>query len=655
MSSAAKRNPYFPMKKYLLIALLCLPCMALAQPSKPDSLLRKLTGAKEDTSKVLLYIDIGNAYELNDPDAAGKYYLLARDLSERLHYKRGTIKFISNYTGILNMSGRFDSSLWLNRQSIRIAEDLQDGLMIAKVYANTGNSFNYLGEYDSAAYYYETSKKLFDKVNDPYLAARMDDLIQNVYFRLNQYQQAMPYGRSAVSYFRTAGKEPELGQALLNLANNYQSLGQNDSAQICYQEALVIAGETGYKALELSCLIGIGNIYFHHYDADRMRHYYETALTLSRELGNGEGEVIAGRGMALYYLLKKDFEAARKYVSASLTLADSLGLKYEQHEGLKVMAGILFAQHDIAGAERCLDSTAGIENQLRGAETQNKILLLEKKFETEQKEARIRLQQAQLQQKNVVNYILLGSAVALLIIALLSYRNYRHKQQLQQQRINELETEKQLTATAAILKGEEKERSRLAQDLHDGLGGMLSGVKYSLNNMKENLIMTPANAQAFEHSINMLDNSISEMRRVAHNLMPETLLRFGLDAAMRDFCSEMQLNGMLQVHYQSVGLKDKSIDQSLSVTVYRVTQELLNNIVKHAGATQAVVQIGATEEQLTITVEDNGKGLADEAIKAATGIGWKNIYSRVDYHKGSISIQSQPDKGTSVFIEFPLV
>lgn len=172
--------------------------------------------------------------------------------------------------------------------------------------------------------------------------------------------------------------------------------------------------------------------------------------------------------------------------------------------------------------------------------------------------------------------------------------------------------------------------------------------------MKENLIMTPANAQAFEHSIGMLDHSISEMRRVAHNLMPENLLKFGLDAAMRDFCSEMQLHGMLQVHYQSLGLKDKSMDQGLSVTVYRVTQELLNNIVKHAGATQAIVQIAATDSQLTITVEDNGKGLADETIKSAQGIGWKNIYSRVQYQKGTINIQSQPGKGTSVYIEFPV-
>ena len=172
--------------------------------------------------------------------------------------------------------------------------------------------------------------------------------------------------------------------------------------------------------------------------------------------------------------------------------------------------------------------------------------------------------------------------------------------------------------------------------------------------MKENLIMTPGNAQAFEHSIYMLDNSISEMRRVAHNLMPENLLKFGLDAALRDYCAEMQLSGMLQVNYQTIGIKDKSIDQSLSVTVYRVTQELLNNIVKHAGASQAIVQVGATDKQLTITVEDNGKGLANETINAAQGIGWKNIHSRVQYHKGSINVQSQPGKGTSVFIEFPL-
>lgn len=643
------------MKKYLLIALACLPCLIFAQQLNLDSLLKQLPITKEDTSKVLLYIEIGNAYEYDNPQAAEKYYLLAGDLSKRLQYKKGIIKFISNYTQILNDRGAFDSSLVLNQQAIQIAGQVGDAVTIAKVYANTGNTFNYLGEYDSSVFYYITAKKYFEAINDPYYIARMNDLIQNVYFKLDQCDKGLPYGKLAVNYFRSAGKEIELGQALLNLANNYSTVKHSDSALACYKEALAIGTNTGFKALQLSCLIGMGNIYFHKYDADNMLPYHQAALKLSREISNAEGEVIAGRGMALYYLLKKDVGTAKKYLSASLAIADSLDMKYEKNEDMRVMAGILFAMQDIEGAERYLDSSGIVENELRSEETQNKILVLEKKFETEKKEARIKLQQVQLKQKNIINYILLGSVIALLLIAILLYRNYSQKQKIQQQKITELERERQLTATEAILKGEEKERTRLAQDLHDGLGGMLSGVKYSLNNMKENLIMTPDTIQAFEHSIGMLDNSISEMRRVAHNLMPENLLKFGLAAAIQDFCSEMQLSGQLQVNCQYIGLKDKTINQSLSVAVYRVTQELLNNIVKHAGATRAIVQVGVTETQITITVEDNGKGLNEESIKNAPGIGWKNIYSRVHYHKGTVSIQSQPGKGTSVFIEFPFV
>lgn len=643
------------MKNYLLIALLFLSGSLCAQQSTLDSLLKVLPKAKGDTAKVWLYIAIGNEYEYDDARTAEKYYLLARDLSDKLQYKRGTIKYISNITQLLNYQGLYDSSLVLNREALHLAKEINDALYVAKVYANIGNSFNYLGQYDSSAFYYETAMKRFEDMNDMYFVARMNDLIQNVYFKLNEGEKAIPYGKAAVSYLRAEGKEMELGQALLNLANNYSAIESGDSALRNYKEALAIGDKIGFKQLQLSTLIGIANVYFHRYEADSMLPYHSAALKLSKEIENAEGEAIANRGLALYHILKNDVAAAKKCIEASLSIADSFDLKYEKYEGLKVMSNIMFAMHDMVRAEQYLDSASLIEGKLRSEEIRDKVLFFEKKFETEKKEAQIALQQSQLKQKSILNYVLLASVIAILIIMLLLYRNYRQRQKLQQQRINELETEKQLTATEAILKGEEKERSRLAQDLHDGLGGMLSGIKYSLSNMKENLIMTPGNAQAFEHSIYMLDNSISEMRRVAHNLMPENLLKFGLDAALRDYCAEMQLSGMLQVNYQAIGIKDKSIDQSLSVTVYRVTQELLNNIVKHAGATQAIVQVGATDKQLTITVEDNGKGLANETINAAQGIGWKNIHSRVQYHKGSINVQSQPGKGTSVFIEFPLV
>jgi signal transduction histidine kinase len=239
----------------------------------------------------------------------------------------------------------------------------------------------------------------------------------------------------------------------------------------------------------------------------------------------------------------------------------------------------------------------------------------------------------------------------LLIISLLSYRNYRQKQKLQQLRINELETEKQLTATEAVLKGEEQERTRLAKDLHDGLGGLLSGVKFSLSNMKDNLIITPDNMAVFERSLDMIDASIRELRRVAHNMMPEMLTKFGLDEALKEYCNILNGTGLLKVNYQSLGMEAR-LDKSLEIIVYRIIQELLNNILKHASASEAFVQLVRETNRLNIVVEDNGKSFDTAILEENKGAGWMNIRSRVDYLKGQLDIHSEPGKGTLVNIEF---
>ncbi|MGC4103157.1 sensor histidine kinase [Ferruginibacter sp.] len=245
----------------------------------------------------------------------------------------------------------------------------------------------------------------------------------------------------------------------------------------------------------------------------------------------------------------------------------------------------------------------------------------------------------------------MGAVLIAALIALLLFRNFKQKQKLQQQRIAELETQQQLTATEAVLKGEEQERTRLAKDLHDGLGGMLSGIKYSFNTMRGNLIMTPENAQAFERSMDMLDSSIREMRRVAHNMMPEALVKFGLNTALKDFCNDITGSGALQVSYQSIGVDELAINQTTAITVYRIVQELLNNTIKHAAAKTAVVQLTKTNDLLTVTVEDDGKGFDTSILKRSKGIGWDNIQNRVEFLKANLDVQSKPDEGTSVHIE----
>ena len=237
------------------------------------------------------------------------------------------------------------------------------------------------------------------------------------------------------------------------------------------------------------------------------------------------------------------------------------------------------------------------------------------------------------------------------VLSLLIYLAYKQKQKLQQQRIIELETEKKLTATEAVLKGEEQERTRLAKDLHDGLGGMLSGIKYSLNNIKGNLILTPGDALSFERSIDMLNSSMQEMRRVAHNLMPEALVKFGLDTALKDFCNNINNSGALQVTYQSIGFENANVPQTTAITIYRIVQELVNNTIKHASASNAIVQLSKADNIISLTVEDDGKGFDASTLKSATGIGWINIQNRIDFLKGRLDVSSQPGKGTSVLVE----
>src|ERR1700749_1912747 len=154
-----------------------------------------------------------------------------------------------------------------------------------------------------------------------------------------------------------------------------------------------------------------------------------------------------------------------------------------------------------------------------------------------------------------------GLALALLIVSFLIYLNLRRSkmvaaqnEKIQQQRIVELEKDHELVVVNSLLKGQEDERGRMARDLHDGLGGLLSGVKLSMNRMKDNLIITNENMAVFERSLDLIDTSIAELRRIAHNMMPEGLVSYGLDEGLKQYCSSINTNGMLRVSYQSAGL-----------------------------------------------------------------------------------------------------
>ena len=644
---------FYSMRNFILtlISLSIYTALLQAQQLNKDSLLRLLPLSKNDTQKVYLLLSISDQYETSEPEKAKYYTRLAGELSRKLNFQTGIFKYYRYMSFINAYQARYDSVLYYNMMLLDLAKEKKDTFHIGICLFNIGEAYKFQSDYENGLQYtlegvHMLQGKGYDNIESSLLGG-----LQGTYLMLKQYDKAIEYGIKAVETGRKLADKNPLISAMTNLANCYGEVGKFSEAKQLYNEAIKIAREIDNKSIEAMDYEGLVDIAFKEGQAELGKSYAEKALALHSETQNAFGIMASKQALSMYHLSKKEFDVARRFGLEALKIATDENYLEGKAEVLNTLSAISFASNDFDNAFKYQqESKKAIENIFTESVAQ-KDAQMRVKYETEKKDNQLKLQQATIRQKNTLNYISIGSVAALLIISLLSYRNYKNKQRLQQQRIIELETEKQLTATEAVLKGEEQERSRLAKDLHDGLGGMMSGIKYSLQTMKKNLIMTPENQQAFERSMDMLDSSINEMRRVAHNMMPEALVKFGLDTALSDLCEDVNQSGALQVSYQSIGMEKAEIDQITAITIYRVIQELINNTMKHAAAKSAIVQVSKTNGIITITVEDDGKGFNPAILQAPGGMGWSNIQSRVGYLKGKLDVQSGQGNGTSVHIE----
>ncbi len=216
-----------------------------------------------------------------------------------------------------------------------------------------------------------------------------------------------------------------------------------------------------------------------------------------------------------------------------------------------------------------------------------------------------------------------------------------------------LEKEKQnskISTLTALLEGQEQERGRLARDLHDGLGGLLSGTKLQLS------YLDPHQSENIEagisKSINQIDGAVEELRRVAHNLMPDLLMKYGLEVAIQEFASRMS-NSALNIHTEFISYSN-SISEEKQLLLYRIIQELVNNVIKHAKASEIIIQISEAENVLNLTVEDDGKGFDRKSLDIRKTAGFHNIESRVQFLKGTMNITSELNIGTSIELQIPI-
>ncbi len=645
------------MPRFLFILLLFLCGISLSAQDNSDlkEMLKELVNSKEDSSKVLLMIQIGQEYENERPDLSKKYYLEANDLSRKINYQRGVLKYIANYTFLLNMEGKYDSSILLNLQAVDLAKKINDREYLGKSLINTGGAYNGKGDYENAARYYEMSKPYFENSDNPLYQGMIYDHLQMLYFKLNQYDKGIEYGQKAVSLMKQTDDESLLISSLINLGLNYNGKSNISEARKYFDEALKRSVNSQNLMMESISMLNLINLDLSSFQLDEIPPKADRILEISDQINTGEDRIIAYKALGIYHLNKGNFTESENYFNQSLQMAKELDIPVQIGKIYGDLSNLYFSKNDFKKANRFAAKSDSVQTRITNAELQMNIQELEKKYETEKKEATILTQKSKLKNRRVLNYIFGGSILVLAAILWLLYRNHSQKQKLQKQRIGELEAEQKLNAVQSVLKGEQQERARLAKDIHDSLSGMLSGIKYSLQHLKGNSNLEDESRQDLDRSMDMLDSSIHEMRRVAHNIMPEALVRYGLDAALKDYSVEINKTGMVEVIYQSMGMENRKIDQSVSIAIYRIIQELINNVIKHSGASRVLVQLLSENSKLVVNVEDNGKGFNIDQTGSNGGMGWKNIRSRIELLNGRADIQSAPEKGASINLEFNLI
>ncbi len=556
-----------------------------------------------------------------------------------------------------------DEALALNEESYTINNKLRDKKEIANNLSQFGTIYQNKGDYVNATKYFIQSLDVAKELKAYSIIKYNYRCLSKINFLQNKAESALEYARKSIELDKVSPNPREKALGLVSIADYYSMKNDIDSAEKYYAQSydllqknnihysmawvlslwaiiyaeknMIKTGEMMLKAQVIFDTIAPESVF----SANNIGNIGEVYFTIAKNdslIAKLSGNGIPGSKAKLLSEAEQYFNRCLLYSAKSKNVYTSLYFTGN-------LADLQAYKGDYKNAYNSLQAKFKYNDSLFSQKNKNAIAKLESEKELQQLTAINK-------QKSILNRILIGSAAALLLIGILGYRNFKTKQKLHKTQIIQLEKDKQLLAIDAMLKGQEEERSRLAKDLHDGLGGMLSGVKLSFVNMKENLIMDSESVTSFEKSILQLDNTIAELRKVAHNLMPEALVKFGLKNAVLDFCNSMQLSSKTKIIFEQLGT-ERLLSNTADLYIYRIVQELINNAIKHADADQILVQLTKTNDKVLLTVEDDGKGFNTDLIKSAKGIGLKNIQQRVDYLKGKIDIASQAAEGTSVNIE----
>ncbi|WP_304067059.1 tetratricopeptide repeat-containing sensor histidine kinase [Pedobacter glucosidilyticus] len=620
--------------------------------TKIDSLKQLLKSKQKDTEDVMAKICW--EYRYHYPDSARLYGAKAISLAQKNNNLPVLAIAYHNLAVVYEAQSNFDKSLELNLKSLAIKKRINDVIGIANSYNNLAGIHDQKGDFPKAVSYYKQAYEIYKKNNSKEDVAMINLNLGILFKAQKEYKKVLKYYLEAYEIYKELGKTFEMGASEANLGSVYFYLNN-------YQKCLYYSKLAEKKFIDLKVdkflpvvRANIGLAY------GKMGNFKLSVSFLKKAI---QGHTAFNNKKELAFTF---IHLARNYVpvnpDSSLAFAKN-ALKHatdcasipEMMDARKLLSDI----YELKGAHKL-----ALENYISYSTLKDSLFKIEKQkelnqfnvlFETEKKERRITelnqqsaIQKLEIKQTNIYLYaavIFIGFCV-LSAFLLLNRQKIKNQVRLQQ----EINKQHEIT-TKEIFKAEERERRRIASDLHDGVGQLLSASLLNFNSLiaKTNL-QDPQLILLSEKSIALLNESYEEMRSISHQMMPNALLKSGLASAIREFINKID-HQALKISLEIIGLNHK-LEENIETVIYRVIQEATNNVIKHAKATALTIQILQDEEGLTVSIEDNGVGF-DKEIQHL-GFGLKNMQNRIYAMKGTIELDSRPHKGTLITFFLPV-
>ena len=596
------------------------------------------------------------ALEESDPDSA---FVLSNELLKEGELDNDSLKisYASFRLGnIYFQSGKFQKAIPQFKRSFELRIKMGDYVSSVGVIELIAKSYYSVGRADSAFVFFTDGLRLLDKYSAEKPQLLLNIAMAKILMNYDDLTEARYRIEKAEDLLETVNEIESKSLVEQSWGVYYYYSDSISKAVIKYKNAYLLDQEVGDLQSMINNCNNLALCYTDLEQYDLALFYYRIVLDHYSANNLEYKKAITQYNTALCFRAKNELDSAVVYLQNALLVLNEYNDFDQTYECMSSLVEIYLSSGKHEKASKLQESMLVLKDSILDAEKISSIAEYRTVYETEKKEQKIALLNAQAEKDSLLRNLILAISISAVLALFLLINRYRQnlkiersEKELSQKKVDLLLGEQELKLYNALLSGQEKERKRISRDLHDQVGSMLSALKFKFTSALKN-----SDEKGMKGLDQMIDSTVEEVRRISHDLDNVSLSSFGLNVALTQLCNDLdQLSDELSVNYHTHGLK-KSLDPQSERELYKICQEILNNMLKHSKATKINLDITFREDAFSLTLEDNGVGFDPSIAEAKKGLGLKSIQERAKTLGAQMYVDSSTKGGSSFQLELPL-